>query len=209
MMMGPRTHRTGKAGAIAAATSDHREDADTTMSSLADDGTPLSEVATPPDGWAQLSLPELRRYRRQLADEEEKVSYWRRLVHARIDVLEAEAHHERSLTVEELIRVLGDTGTGRSRTALVRVRAADELPELPVLHEMWVTELDPNDSAAVSEAIARLRSAEAQLTDYRRALHERLDEATAELISRYHTEPRSALVAFTAPHSGLSRGTLS
>jgi anti-sigma-K factor RsiG len=208
-MMGPGTNRTGRAGRSQAATSDHRKDSDTTMSSLADDGTPLAEVATPPDGWAQLSLPELRRYRRQLAEEEEKVSYWRRLVHARIDVLEAEAHHERSLTVDELIRVLGDTGTGRSRTALVRVRAADELPELPVLHEMWVTELDPNDGAAVSEAIARLRSAEAQLTDYRRALHERLDQATAELIARYRAEPRSALVAFAAPHSGLSRGSLS
>ena len=207
-MMGPGTNRTGRTGRSQAA-SDHRKDADTTMSSLADDGTPLAEVATPPDGWAQLSLPELRRYRRQLADEEEKVSYWRRLVHARIDVLEAEAHHERSLTVDELIRVLGDTGTGRSRTALVRVRAADELPELPVLHEMWVTELDPNDGAAVSEAIGRLRSAEAQLTDYRRALHQRLDQATAELIARYRAEPRSALVAFAAPHSGLSRGGLS
>ena len=178
------------------------------MSSRADDGAPLADVATPPDDWAQLSLSELRRYRRQLADEEEKVSYWRRLVHARLDVLEAEAHHERPLTVDELIRVLGDTGTGRSRTALVSVRAADDLPELPVLHEMWVTELDPNDTAAVSEATERLRSAEAQLTDYRRALHQRLDQATAELISRYREEPRSALVAFTTPHSGLSRGSM-
>jgi hypothetical protein len=207
MMMGPGTpNRQGRRSQ--AATSDHRKDADTTMSSLADDGTPLADVATSPDGWAQLALPELRRYRRQLADEEEKVSYWRRLVHARLDVLEAEAHHERPLTVDELIRVLGDTGTGRSRTALVSVRAADELPELPVLHEMWVTELDPNDKAAVAEATERLRSAEAQLTDYRRALHQRLDQATAELISRYRAEPRSALVAFATPHSGLSRGNL-
>jgi RsiG-like len=207
MMMGPGTpNRQGRRSQ--AATSDHRKDADTTMSSLADDGTPLVDVATSPDGWAQLSLSELRHYRRQLADEEEKVSYWRRLVHARLDVLEAEANHERPLTVDELIRVLGDTGTGRSRTALVSVRAADELPELPVLHEMWVTELDPNDKAAVAEATDRLRSAEAQLTDYRRALHQRLDQATAELISRYRAEPRSALVAFTTPHSGLRRGSL-
>jgi hypothetical protein len=149
---------------------------------------------------SELSLDQLRAYRRRLAVEEEKISYWRRLAHARIDVLEAEAHHERPLRLDELVRVLGDTGTGRTRTALVGVRAADSLPELPVLEEMWVTELDPNDTDAVHDAIARLRSAERQLTDYRHALHQRIDEATGELIARYRRDPASALVALRRPH---------
>ena len=126
------------------------------MSSRGDDGggLALADVAAPSAfAGARLSLAELRAYRRQLADEEEKISYWRRLVHARIDVLEAEAHHERPLRLDELIRVLGDTGSGRTRTALVSVRAADDLPELPVLADMWVTELDPNDTAEVAEAL--------------------------------------------------------
>jgi anti-sigma-K factor RsiG len=168
-------------------------------------GLSLTDVAAPAEPLAHLPLSDLRLYRRRLAEEEEKVSYWRRLVHARIDVLEAEAHHERPLRLDELVRVLGDTGTGRTRTALVSVRAADDLPELPVLKDMWVTELDPNDTTAVREAIARLRSAEEQLTDYRRALHGRLDDATAELISRYRENPTSALVAFAQPHSAASR----
>jgi hypothetical protein len=151
--------------------------------------------------WTDLSLDSLRAYRRRLTDEEEKVSYWRRLVHARIDVLEAEAHHERPLRLDELVRVLGETGAGHSRTALVSVRAADPLPELPVLEQMWVTELDPNDAVAVAEAVAKLRAAERQLTDYRRALHLRIDEATAELIARYRKDPASALVAFGRPHT--------
>ena len=172
------------------------------MSPLGDDegGLALAAVELSADAWADLSLDDLRLYRRRLAEEEEKVSYWRRLVHARIDVLEAEAHHERPLRLDELIRVLGDTGTGRTRTALVEVRAADDLPELPVLADMWVTELDPNDTGAVIEAIKRLRQAEEQLTDYRRALHERLDTATETLIARYRENPASALVAFTQPH---------
>jgi hypothetical protein len=165
----------------------------------------LAEVASPPIAWHELSLDDLRLYRKRLSEEEEKISYWRRLVHARIDVLEAESHHERPLTLEELIRVLGDTGTGRTRTALVNVRAAEELPELPALTDMWVTELDPNDQAEVAAAISRLRAAEGQLTDYRRALHSRLDEATAELILRYRENPTSALVAFGTPHTGTSR----
>ncbi len=168
-------------------------------------GLVLTQVAPPPDAWEDLTLPDLRMYRRGLAEEEEKISYWRRLVHARIDVLEAESHHERPLRLDELIRVLGDTGTGRARTALVNVRAADDLPELPVLKDMWVTELDPNDHAEIAEAVKRLRSAEHQLTEYRHALHLRLDAATAELIERYKANPVSALAAFAAPHSGSSR----
>jgi hypothetical protein len=167
----------------------------------------LALAAEPsPTTWSLLTLNDLRLYRRRLAEEEEKISYWRRLVHARLDVLEAEAHHERPLRLEELIRVLGDTGSGRTRNALVNVRAADPLPDLPVLEEMWVTEFDPNDKGAIEEAIERLRAAERQLTEYRRALHEQLDGATAELIERYRANPKSALVAFTKPHTGASRG---
>ncbi|MGN6576592.1 MAG: RsiG family protein, partial [Nocardioides sp.] len=59
-------------------------------------GSPEADGLARP--WSDLTLDELRAYRRRLADEEERVPYWRRLVHARIDVLEAEAHHERPLT---------------------------------------------------------------------------------------------------------------
>lgn len=179
------------------------------MSSSSQDDQPgfdLPEVEAPLEDWDHLSLADLRLYRRRLSEEEEKISYWRRLVHARIDVLEAESQHDRPLRLEELIRVLGDTGTGRTRSALVSVRAAEDLPELPVLKDMWITELDPHDTKEVAEAISRLRSAEEQLTEYRRALHERLDKATAELIVRYRDDPPSALVAFRAPHNGPTRG---
>ncbi len=158
-------------------------------------------VTEPPRKWSELSLDGLRAYRRTLAAEEEKVSYWRRLVHARIDVLEAGAHHERPLTIQELVRVLGDTGAGHGRSALVTVEAADPLPDLPVLDEMWVTELDPHDPMAVADAVSRLHVAEVQLTDYRRALHQRLDDATQHLIERYQEDPGSALVAFSRPHT--------
>lgn len=161
-------------------------------------GSPDTDLT---QAWEDLTLDELRAYRRRLSHEEERVSYWRRLLHARIDVLEAQAHQERALTIEELVRVLGDTGSGQGRTALVSVRAADPLPDLPVLEEIWVTDIDPNDKEAVAEAAERLRTAEHQLTDYRKALHERLDRATEELISRYHENPASALVAFRLPHT--------
>lgn len=144
---------------------------------------------------ASLTLQQLRAYRERLTAEEERASYWRRLVHARMDLLEAQAQSETALDVEDLVRVLGETGSGQSRRALLRVRPADPLPELPVLEEIWVDDVDTDDEAAVTDALERLRAAERQLTDYRHALHDRIDEATGELIVRYRADPASALTA--------------
>lgn len=157
-------------------------------------------MGAPPVGLSDLALGPLRAYRRKLADEEDRVSYWRRLVHARLDLLEAETSQDGPLSLETLARVLGDTGSGRTRRALVRVRAAEPLPDLPVLQEMWVTGIDSGDPAAVAVAVERMRTAEQQLTSYRRALHQRIDEATEELIERYRRNPASALVAFRDGH---------
>ncbi len=70
------------------------------------------------------------------------------------------------------------------------MRAADPLPDLPDVEGVWVT---PRDESEVEDALDRLRGAEETLTHYRRALHDRIDEATAELIVRYRTEPSLAL----------------
>lgn len=149
--------------------------------------------AVPSEQLASLDLDGLRDYRHRLEAEEDRVSYWRRLVHARLDLLAAESAADHPLSVADLVRVLGDTGTGQSRRALVSVRAAEPLPELPELTEMWATEVDPHDPVQVADAVERLTRAERQLTDYRRALHERIDGATAELIVRYRAEPTAAL----------------
>jgi hypothetical protein len=145
------------------------------------------------DELAGLDMEGLRSYRQRLEAEEDRVSYWRRLVHARLDLLAAGSATDHPLTVEDLVRVLGDTGTGQTRRALVSVHAADPLPELPELSEMWGTEVDPRDPDQVADAVDRLTDAERQLTEYRRALHARIDEATGELIVRYRADPRAAL----------------
>jgi hypothetical protein len=149
--------------------------------------------SVPSEELAALDLVGLRDYRHRLEAEEDRVSYWRRLVHARLDLLAAESAADHTLTVDDLVRVLGDTGTGHSRRALVSIRAADPLPDLPELTEMWATEVDPHDPEQVDDAIDRLTRAEQQLTDYRRALHARIDEATGELILRYRDNPVAAL----------------
>lgn len=138
----------------------------------------------------QLSLPELRDYRERLRAEEERVSYWRRLVHARIDLLEAGRSTDGSLSQADLVRVLGDTGTGASRSALLRVRAAEPLPDVPDLADVWVA---PRDAAETDRLLEGLRSAEQLLTAYRSGLFARIDAAGQALIQRYREDPTQAL----------------
>ncbi|VXC59076.1 RsiG family protein [Nocardioides sp. AX2bis] len=140
-----------------------------------------------------LALPGLRAYRQRLRDEEDRASYWRRVVHARLDLIEAGGTGTGAavaIGLEDLVRVLGDTATGAGRTALLRVRAADPLPELPDLAEVWAPPTTPAETTVVVE---RLRAAERQLTAYRSALFARLDESTAALIARYRSDPSAAL----------------
>lgn len=144
---------------------------------------------------ADVTLADLRAYRQRLTDEEDRVSYWRRLAQARLDILVAETDTSEFLSLEDLVRVLGDTGAGVRRQALLSVRAGEPLPDLPVLSEMWQVEVNPHDPEAVQTSVEALRVAERQLTTYRRVLHERINEATGELISRYRENPTSALIA--------------
>nr|MCW2728358.1 hypothetical protein [Aeromicrobium sp.] len=159
-------------------------------------GSPDGAVSagTPPQRDPQsLTLTELRAYRQHLTAEEDKVSYWRRLAHARIDVLDAGAHTEGNLSFDELVRALGDTGTGQTRGYLASVGAAEPLPDLPDLALMWTREVDLHDPEQVADALERIHAALEQLTVYRQALHSRIDEASAELIRRYRQDPLLAL----------------
>lgn len=137
-----------------------------------------------------LDLPALRGYRQRLRDEEDRASYWRRLVHARLDLLRAGRSIAGSIGIEDLVRALGDTGTGASRTALLHVGAAEALPDLPDLAEVWFTPSSPEENEL---AMTHLLAAEHQLTQYRAALFARLDECTAALIERYKADPTQAL----------------
>lgn len=155
---------------------------------------PPVKIAEAAPELAALRLEQLRAYRAALSAEEEKASYWRRLLHGRIDLLQARSDSHATLSLDELVRVLGDTGTGGARRALLGVPAPVQLPDLPELDEL--TELwaaDPQDDDEVTQLVDRLRAQEARLSEYRIALHERIDAASGELITRYRADPQAAL----------------
>ena len=140
---------------------------------------------------AHLSLDGLREYRTALTAEESNVSYWRRIIQARLDVVRA----GNDLVSENLKPVLTDERVGAGRRALVEVLPATDIPPLPDLASLWERQVDPSDASALAELEADLDEAERQLSSYRNALHVRLGEATSELIARYRDEPNLCLTA--------------
>lgn len=145
------------------------------------------------DDYGHLSLDALREYRRALTAEEGKVSYWRRILQARLDVVQAGSVKE--LDQERLRPVLTSERVGAGRQALVEVLPVDDIPPLPSLGELWDRRVDRDDTAGQAELEHDLRVAEAQLSAYRNALHRRIGEATGELIARYREQPSLCLSA--------------
>lgn len=140
-----------------------------------------------------VTLDSLRAYRTELTAEEGRVSYWRRLVQARIDVLVSGSVARTDFT--RLQRVLTDPQVSSRRHALAAIDHGDDVPPLPDLADLWAADPVPGDDAARDALVVRLAAAEKELSSYRTALHERIDRATADLIARYHENPTTCLVA--------------
>jgi len=146
--------------------------------------------------FAHLTLSGLRAYRSVLAREEGQVSYWRRILQARLDVV----REGRLGTVDSshLRPVLTDERVGSGRSALVELLPVDDIPPLPSLGELWDRAVDPADRAGTERLEADLHAAETHLSEYRATLHRRIGDATGELIARYRQQPALCLSALPA-----------
>jgi hypothetical protein len=142
------------------------------------------------DELRHMSLERLRTYRRTLLSEELSTSYWRRLLQARRDL-------QRSSPP------LGDRGALRTslteerppggRQSIMALHPAGGMPILPNLPDLWATEIAAPGSSSARELTIRLTSAESVLSSYREALHRRLNRATADMVARYHEDPKLCL----------------
>lgn len=146
------------------------------------------------EAYAHLGLETLRAYRRDLAAEEGRVSYWRRILQARLDVVRA-GGNGRELEPSLLRPVLTTERVLSGRRALVDVVPSDDVPPLPRLDELWERRVPADDAAGQAALDADLLDAERQLSAYRSALHRRIGEATQELIARYREQPTLCLSA--------------
>jgi hypothetical protein len=154
------------------------------------------------DGVDSRSLDEVRSMRAECQEAETVVSYLRRVVQGRLDVVHSflDHHHtgqsvgDLDAVVEDLSSIIGSgparpSGNGRlpsqmspdmEKVDLTReiddVLDADGIGKLPTMTEDELRAL-----------AARLTVIEQRISDQRRTLHERIDALQAEIVSRYKT----------------------
>ncbi|HET7407184.1 MAG TPA: hypothetical protein VFJ21_08660 [Mycobacteriales bacterium] len=172
-------------------------------------GRPSARLRPVPErsaDFAHLTLSALRIYRKALAAEEDRVSYWRRIIQARLDLVRA-GEQRGGLRLDSVRDILSDPRVGTGRTAIMAILPHEDMPPLPNLVGLWQADPLPGDSP---EAVAHntrmeheLADAEVALSAYRSALHQRIDAATGELIARYREDPTLCLSALpTLPTDG-------
>ncbi|UCM89611.1 RsiG family protein [Streptomyces marincola] len=141
----------------------------------------------------RLRLPELRELRRAAQREEAELSFVRRLLQGRIDILQAErrrrAAHAPAL-LDQLPRILAD-GPSRQRSSARHVTlgtpASEEYRLLAeeVLGEVELSDLTALDDDVLRDALGRLARCEAEVSRRRQALHRTADGCGAEIARRY------------------------
>ena len=135
-------------------------------------------------GLSGLPLAEVRRLRAEAEQEEADVSYVRRLVHGRIDIIRAERSRRASgvsggSLVDELPSILGDESRPPARGL---GRHAPIEPSRVAEHRTLVRSRMDVETA---RALERFDDEERSLSRKRRAIHAVIDACTAEIARRY------------------------
>jgi len=146
------------------------------------------------DGISERSLPEVRSLRNDAAQEETDLSYLRRLLHARIDIVRAERRRRAEgggPVVEDLAAILSDparpapAGAGRLQR-LEPTRAESHRRYIEAL----VADVDLSDVSALSddtlaEALAAYENEERSVSKCRRDVQAVMDRLNGEIAARY------------------------
>ena len=155
----------------------------------------LMQALPAEESLAELTLTDLRQLRRDLTARESHISYWRRIIQARLDLL-TDGVAKNGATRDGLRRILTRQMGTNNRLGLMSVQPTGNQP-MAGLDHLWHRSLDveSNEADLLDE---ELRSAERQLSALRSTLHDQIDAATAELIGRYRENPE--LVFTILPH---------
>ncbi len=154
----------------------------------------------------EIDLDELRSRRDTAEDVESQISYYRRLLHGRMDLLNFElrrrsGEEERSLldALPEILAsgmVLGDEPN---------LRHIETMPPLPtttgrrlidrIMDDGVLTQLPELTDEEVNEALERLSEVEAELSAQRKQLHGVIDALQNEIVARYRSQQGQAQVS--------------
>ncbi|UED84832.1 ABC transporter substrate-binding protein [Streptomyces profundus] len=140
-----------------------------------------------------LCLSELRDLRRAARSEEADLSFVRRLLQGRIDILQAEGRRRGGCAtglLDQLPRILAD-GPSRHRSSARHVTLGTPASERyrrlaeEVLAEVELSDLSALDDTELRTALVRLAEAEERVSRRRQALHRTADGCGAEIARRY------------------------
>ncbi|NEC65014.1 ABC transporter substrate-binding protein [Streptomyces sp. SID9727] len=142
---------------------------------------------------AALRLPELRALRRDAQRDEADLSYVRRLVQGRIDILKAELARRRdpeSPVVDRLSEILADAPSPQrssARHVTLSTPRSDEYRKLAAetLAEVELSDLDARTDEELHTAMGRLVRYEQQVSRRRQRLQRTADGCGAEIARRY------------------------
>lgn len=155
-----------------------------------------------PDYLADISeadLDELRRRRASAEDVETQISYYRRLLHGRVDLLNFELRRRSGQEERTLLEALPEIlATGMTLGNEPNLRHLETMPPIPtttgrrlidrIMDDGILTQLPELTDDELSEAIDRLQEVEKQLSVQRRQLHSVIDALQDEIISRYRSQ---------------------
>lgn len=152
-----------------------------------------------------LELNEVRRRRDTAEDVEAQISYYRRLLHGRMDLLDFELRRrtgdeERSI-LEALPEILASGMVLGSEPNLKHIETMPPLPSVTgrrlidkIMDDGVLANLPELTDDEIHEAIDRLRDVENQLSGQRRQLHQVIDTLQDEMVSRYRSQQDGASV---------------
>jgi len=142
----------------------------------------------------QIPLDELRQRRRDAEQEETDLSYLRRMLQGRLDILRAELARrdgEETDLVQALPRILADDTTGGPRGLGRHIAAEPSRADAHRRHvEALVADVDlsnpsAHDDAALRHLLAVLEAEERKVSETRRQVQHAMDVLTAEVTRRY------------------------
>ncbi|MFF4103215.1 AmfC protein [Streptomyces sp. NPDC001903] len=159
--------------------------------------TPATASAAGPA--TALGLPELRTLRRDAQRDEADLSYVRRLLQGRIDILRAElarrSDPEAPVTpeppvVDRLSEILADAPSSRSASARHVTLCTPHSEEFRLLAAEMLSDVELSDLAArtdgeLHDAMGRLVGYEQQVSRRRQQLQRTADDCSAEITRRY------------------------
>jgi hypothetical protein len=147
----------------------------------------------------EIELDELRERRQMAVDVEKELSYYRRLLHGRLDLLRFERRRrsgEESRTlIESLAEILSDPTRGDGHDPRRTILDTD-LPPMPetgrrevdaVLGDHVLANLDTVDDDGIAAALGTVQAIEREISDKRHQVQQVADLLSAQIAERYRS----------------------